>query len=38
VEPADLLLVAERAIARAREEGPGRICLYQQQGYLFEPA
>lgn len=37
-EPDDLLRLAERAIARAREEGPGRICLWQHQGYLFEPA
>ena len=37
VEPSDLLRLAERAIARAREEGPGRICLWQHQGYLFDP-
>jgi hypothetical protein len=36
-EPADLLRLAEKALARAREEGPGRICLWQHQGYLFEP-
>jgi PleD family two-component response regulator len=36
-EPADLLRVAERALARARGEGPGRICIFQHQGYLFEP-
>jgi PleD family two-component response regulator len=33
----DLVRAAERAIARAREEGPGMICLYQHQGYLFQP-
>ena len=37
-EPADLLRVAERALARAREEGPGHICLWQHQGYLYDPA
>jgi hypothetical protein len=36
-EPNDLLRLAERAIARAREEGPGHICLWQHQGYLFDP-
>lgn len=36
-EPTDMLKLAERAIARAREDGPGRICLWQHQGYLFEP-
>jgi PleD family two-component response regulator len=34
---ADLLRAAERAIARASDEGPGMICLYQHQGYLFQP-
>jgi PleD family two-component response regulator len=38
LEPADLLRIAERAIARARDEGPGRICIYQHQSYLYEPA
>jgi PleD family two-component response regulator len=38
VEGADLLRLAERALARAREEGPGRICIYQHQSYLYEPA
>lgn len=36
-EQADLVRTAERAIARARDEGPGTICLYQHQGYLFQP-
>jgi diguanylate cyclase (GGDEF)-like protein len=33
----DLLRLAGRALDRAREEGPGHICLYQHQGYLFRP-
>jgi two-component system, cell cycle response regulator len=36
-EPADLLRVAARALDRAHEEGPGRICLFQHQSYLFQP-
>jgi diguanylate cyclase (GGDEF)-like protein len=36
-EPADLLRLGSRALERAREEGPGHICLYQHQGYLFQP-
>ena len=36
-EPADLLKLATRALERAREEGPGSICLVQHQGYLFQP-
>jgi diguanylate cyclase (GGDEF)-like protein len=36
-EPADLIRVATRALDRAREEGPGRICLVQHQGYLYQP-
>jgi diguanylate cyclase (GGDEF)-like protein len=36
-ERADLLRMAERAISRARDEGPGHICLYQHQGYIFQP-
>jgi two-component system, cell cycle response regulator len=36
-EPADLLKMVSRALDRAREEGPGNICLYQHQGYLFQP-
>jgi diguanylate cyclase (GGDEF)-like protein len=36
-EPADLLKLATRALERAREEGPGSICLFQHQGYLFQP-
>jgi diguanylate cyclase (GGDEF)-like protein len=33
----DLARMAARALERAREEGPGSICLYQHQGYLFQP-
>jgi diguanylate cyclase (GGDEF)-like protein len=33
----DLLRMAARALDRAREEGPGSICLFQHQGYLFQP-
>jgi diguanylate cyclase (GGDEF)-like protein len=36
-EPADLLRLASRALDRAREEGPGSICLIQHQGYMFHP-
>ena len=36
-EPMDLLKQATRALDRAREEGPGSICLVQHQGYLFQP-
>jgi diguanylate cyclase (GGDEF)-like protein len=36
-EPADLLRIASRALDRAREEGAGRICLVQHQGYLYQP-
>jgi two-component system, cell cycle response regulator len=36
-DPADLLKLASRALDRAREEGPGNICLVQHQGYLFQP-
>ncbi len=36
-EQADLIRMAERAIARARSEGSGSICLFQHQGYLFHP-
>jgi diguanylate cyclase (GGDEF)-like protein len=36
-EPTDLLKQATRALERAREEGPGSICLVQHQGYLFQP-
>jgi diguanylate cyclase (GGDEF)-like protein len=35
--PGDLIRIASRALDRAREEGRGRICLYQHQGYLFQP-
>ncbi len=33
----DLLRMAARALERARQEGAGSICLYQHQGYLFQP-
>jgi diguanylate cyclase (GGDEF)-like protein len=33
----DLLRMAARALERARDEGPGSICLYQHQSYLFQP-
>ena len=33
---AELVRQSERAMARAREEGPGSICLVQHQGYLFQ--
>jgi diguanylate cyclase (GGDEF)-like protein len=33
----DLLRYAQAALARAKSEGPGRICLYHHQGYLLQP-
>jgi diguanylate cyclase (GGDEF)-like protein len=36
-EPTDLIKLAARALERARDEGPGSICLVQHQGYLFHP-
>jgi len=33
----DLMRMAARALERARQEGAGSICLYQHQGYLFQP-
>jgi diguanylate cyclase (GGDEF)-like protein len=36
-DPADLFRTAGRALERAREEGPGSICLFQHQGYIFKP-
>lgn len=33
----DLLKFAHLALARARAEGQGQICVYQHQGYLFQP-
>ncbi|RMG93693.1 MAG: response regulator [Deltaproteobacteria bacterium] len=33
----DLLDLTDRALARAREEGAGYICLYQHEGYLYRP-
>lgn len=35
--PKDLLRYAHAALARAKAEGHGRICLYQHQGYLYQP-
>jgi diguanylate cyclase (GGDEF)-like protein len=37
-EPNDLLRVAAQALQLAQKDGPGAICLYQHQGYLFRPA
>lgn len=34
----DLLRFAHAALARAKAEGRGKICVYQHQGYLFQPA
>jgi two-component system, cell cycle response regulator len=36
-EATDLMRTAAKALERAREEGPGSICLVQHQGYLFQP-
>ncbi len=36
-DPSDLVRLAARALERAREQGPGSICLVQHQGYLFAP-
>lgn len=33
----DLLDLVEAALARARSEPGGKICLYQHQGYLYAP-
>ena len=33
----DLLDLVDAALARARGEGGGKICLYQHQGYLYAP-
>jgi GGDEF domain-containing protein len=35
--PKDLLRFAHAALARAKAEGQAKICLYQFQGYLFQP-
>jgi GGDEF domain-containing protein len=35
--PRDLLRFAHAALARAKAEGSGRVCLYQHQGYLLQP-
>ncbi len=32
----ELVRLSEQALARARTEGPGSICLIQHQGYLFQ--
>lgn len=36
-EATDLLRFAHAALERAKAEGRGKICLYQHQGYLFQP-
>ncbi len=33
----DLLDLVDAALARARGEGGGHVCLYQHQGYLYRP-
>lgn len=33
----DLLRLAHTALARAKAEGRGRICVYQHQGYMYQP-
>lgn len=33
----DLLDLVDAALARARREGGGKICLFQHQGYLYSP-
>src|SRR5262249_41637839 len=33
----DLVRFANAALSRAKAEGRGKICLYQHQGYLFQP-
>jgi diguanylate cyclase (GGDEF)-like protein len=33
----DMLDLVAAALARAREEGGGKICLFQHQGYLYAP-
>lgn len=33
-----LLRAAESALRHAKREGPGRVCIYQQQGFLYVPA
>jgi diguanylate cyclase (GGDEF)-like protein len=34
---ADLMDLVDAALSRARNEGGGKICLYQHQGYLYAP-
>jgi len=33
----ELLDAASIAVARARVAGPNRVCVVQQQGYIFRP-
>lgn len=33
-----LVRAAESALRHAKREGPGRVCIYQQQGFLYVPA
>jgi GGDEF domain-containing protein len=33
----ELLDAASIAVARARVAGPNRVCVVQQQGYIFSP-
>ena len=33
----DLLRMARAALARARREDAGRVCIYQYQGYIYQP-
>ena len=33
----DLLDLVEAALKQARDDGGGKICLYQHQGYLYAP-
>lgn len=35
--PSELLDAASIAVARARVAGPNRVCVVQQQGYIFSP-
>lgn len=33
-----LVRASESALRHAKREGPGRVCIYQQQGFLYVPA
>ena len=33
----DLLRMARAALARAKREDAGRVCIYQYQGYIYQP-